>query len=74
MLKLDRGATFVGMGFEIVGLLLLGVWLGGFIDKKFALNGMGTAGMVILALVGWFIHLVQLLKKYQNDQDQPPKS
>ena len=71
-MKLDKRAAFVGIGFEIIALLIVGVWLGGWLDKKFQLNGMGTAGLVILAMVLWFIQLLQMLKNLQNDRDQNP--
>ena len=67
---MDRRAVFVGMGFEIVGLLLVGVWAGAYFDKKFNLQGMATAGLVVLALILWFLHLLQLIKNINNDQDQ----
>lgn len=60
-------AVFVGIGFELIGLLLGAAFLGRYLDEKFALKGLMTAGLVILALVGWLIHLVVLLKGFQAD-------
>lgn len=64
-------AAFVGIGFELIGLLLGAAFLGRYLDQKFAFQGLVTAGLVILALVGWLIHLILLLKGL--DSNSPGK-
>lgn len=61
-------AAFVGIGFEVVGLLIASVWVGGWLDTKFQLKGMATAGLVVLALAGWFVHIIWMLKRFEKDE------
>lgn len=61
-------AAFVGIGFEVVGLIIAAVWLGGWLDTHYGLKGMATAGLVICALVGWFIHILWMLKRFEKDE------
>ena len=65
-------AVFVGIGFEIVALILVAVWLGGHLDRHFALAGLGTVFMIILAMVAWMVHVFVLLKQLNQKQNQPP--
>jgi len=67
----NKMAVFVGIGFEIIGILVLAAWAGGWLDKAYGLKGMGTAGLVILGLIGWLVHLLYLLKDFENDQSEP---
>lgn len=60
-------AAFVGIGFEVVGLIIAAVWAGGWLDARYNLKGMATAGLVIVALVGWFVHILWMLKSFEKD-------
>ena len=64
----NKSIAFVGIGFEIIALLIAGVTIGGAIDRRFNLKGLGTAVMVIASLVLWFIHLIHLLKSMNQDR------
>ena len=68
MAQPNRMVAFVGIGFELIGLLLGGAFLGQYLDREFGVAGLWTAGMVILGLVGWLVHLVILLKGYQSTE------
>lgn len=63
-----RGLVFTGIGFELVGLVIGAVTLGGVLDEKFDLKGIGTAGLIILCFIGWFCHLIVLLKGYMKHE------
>lgn len=63
-------AAFISIGFEIIGILLIAAWLGSWLDTAYELKGMGTAGLVILGLVGWLVHLLYMLKDLDNDQSE----
>lgn len=68
-MKKSQLLVFVSIGFEIVGLILAAVYIGKYLDEKHQLNGLGTGGMVILALSGWLVRIIMMLKKIQ-DQDE----
>lgn len=61
--------AFVSIGFEIVGLILVAVYLGAYLDEKYQLKGLGTGGMVIVALTGWLVRIILMLKKIQSDEE-----
>ncbi|MGE0763222.1 MAG: AtpZ/AtpI family protein [Bdellovibrionales bacterium] len=73
-MKLPRNspfAVFAGIGFEIVGLILGAVWLGGYLDRKFGLQGIFTLILILLAATGWMLHVFFLLRRLnQNSSDQ----
>ncbi len=70
MAEKNKMAAFVGIGFEIIGILLLAAWAGSWLDTAYDLKGMGTAGLVILGLVGWLVHLLYMLKGLDTDQSE----
>ena len=57
----------MGMGIEAVAAVLGGFWLGLHVDSYLGQRGLGPALGSILALVGWFIHLLQVLKRYDEE-------
>lgn len=60
--------VFVGIGFELVGLILAGLMLGQHLDKTYDLNGLSTAGISLIVLAGWLVHLVYLIKQFQKNE------
>lgn len=62
-----RGIAFVGMGFELAGLMVGALYLGQAIDNYYSTKGLAVAGLTIVVLAGWLVHLVVLLKKYTRD-------
>lgn len=68
-----KAAVFMGMGFELVCLVLGGAYLGGFVDRYMQWKGYATAGLIIAFLVSWFYHLVILMRNMgeaDDDSDQ----
>jgi hypothetical protein len=59
--------VFAGMGFELIGLVLGSLWLGTVLDEHFQTKGMWVAGMSVLALAGWILHLIQMLKMVERN-------
>ena len=72
--KNTKALVFAGMGFELVGLILAGLYLGQYLDKNFGFGGLGTAAMAMLVLASWIWHLVILLKKFNEDDHAEPDS
>ena len=73
---MKKGIVFMGMGFELLGVILGGLYVGDLLDKQMSWPGYGTAGVVVACLVSWMVHLVYMLKKFMaetpDDQtDQP---
>ncbi len=65
-MKKNKYVIFASIGFELIALLLLALWLG----KKLADNGYGAASQafcVLGAFLIWFISLMVKLKKIQKN-------
>jgi F0F1-type ATP synthase assembly protein I len=62
-------AILVSMGFELFGIVLVGVIVGGWLDEKYGWNRMGTLGLILLGFVGWFTHLIVALRALEKDEE-----
>ena len=69
-----KALVFVGMGFELVGIILGALYLGKEIDEYYQLAGLATAGLSLLVLAGWLYHLVILLKRFQKGLEDHSES
>lgn len=65
----NKSMVFMGLGFELVLLVLGGAYLGGFIDKYFGWAGYGSAGIILVFMISWFYHLIILLKRINEEDD-----
>lgn len=65
--------VFVGMGFELVGLIIACLFIGQWVDNTYGTKGLGVAGFSVLALVGWLVHLIQLLKQVEKESEDLSK-
>jgi F0F1-type ATP synthase assembly protein I len=63
----NKGMVFMGMGFELVIMVLAGAYLGQFIDAHFGWQGYSTAVLILVFLCSWFYHLLFMLKKINED-------
>ena len=60
-MKKNKYIVFIAIGFELVGLILVAIWLGDYLSK----NGYGKSSMaftVLAAFLIWFISLMVKLK------------
>ncbi|MGE0526505.1 MAG: hypothetical protein AB7G93_02130 [Bdellovibrionales bacterium] len=72
---MDKALVFFGVGFELVALCIGGIFLGGEIDKYMGWSGGGgTVALILILLIGWFIHLFILLRRFDQDVDPNSKS
>ncbi len=65
-----RSALFLGMGFEVLGAIAGGYYLGHAIDAKY--NAFGSYGgplLAVLGLVGWMIHLIWIVRKLEKEDE-----
>lgn len=58
---------FMGMGFELLSITIGALYVGDIIDKHFGWPGYGVAGLTILVMIGWFVHLGVLLRRFMDD-------
>lgn len=64
---MNKYMLFIGVGFELIGLIVVSVVIAGWLEQKIPSKGLITAGLVILSLIGWFIHIIILLKRVPKD-------
>ena len=69
---MDKGIMFLGIGFELIMMCVGGAYLGNMIDQKMGWNNIATASLVIILLIGWFIHLFVLIRRYEKDNHADP--
>ena len=55
--------VFVSIGFELIGAVLVALYLSEYLEKKYPTKGLLTMGLIFLVLAGWFVHITYLLKK-----------
>ncbi|MCB0391731.1 MAG: AtpZ/AtpI family protein [Bdellovibrionales bacterium] len=67
--KRKKGYVFVGMGFELLSMVLAAVFLGRYLDKAIGIKGLATVTLVFMFMGVWFYRLIQLIKMYQKDED-----
>ena len=71
---MNKGFIFLGIGFELVSLCLAAIYLGGHIDTYMHWNGYATLSLMLSMLLGWFVHLFVLLKRFEESENDAPKS
>jgi hypothetical protein len=62
---------FVGMGIELVGIMIACLYIGQRVDQQYGLKGLGLAGFSLFGLAGWLIHIVRLTKSLENAKENP---
>lgn len=63
---MKKGLVFMGMGFELVGLIFGCLYLGQMLDKQMHWPGYGVALFVIAGLISWMVHLIYLLRRFME--------
>lgn len=66
---MNKYIVFVGIGFELIGLILISVYAGEYLEAKYATKGLWVAGLILLSLVGWMIHLMYMLKNTNKNRN-----
>ncbi len=70
-----KGLVFMGVAFELVGMCFGGYFLGEYIDEKMGWKNWAATYLVLILLVGWFVHLIYLLRRFEKDvEDSKPQS
>jgi len=71
---MQKGLVFMGMGFELLGLILGGYLVGNAIDTHFGWSGYAMAGVIVICMISWMIHLVYLLKRFMAEASDDTQS
>lgn len=69
MSRKEKILAFSGIGIEIVVLMVAATQFGGFLDQKYPSQGLWTAALVVMALIGWVVHITIQLKALNQDKD-----
>jgi F0F1-type ATP synthase assembly protein I len=68
-----KAAILISMGFEIIGVVLVAVYVGQWLDDKYHLGGLGLVGLIVIGFVGWLTHVlvaVRSLDDSKSDQKE----
>jgi len=65
---MNKYIVFAGVGFELVGLIVISVYAGEYLDQIKPTKGLWVAGLILLSFVGWMIQLVYMLKKTEKQK------
>jgi len=69
-----KGIVFLGVSFELVALCVGGYYLGELVDEKMHWKNFASSYLVLLLLIGWFVHLIYLLQRFEKEnEDFDPK-
>jgi len=66
---MQKYLIFVSIGFELIGLVLAGIYVSGWLEERYKTGGFITMGVLFLVLIGWFVHITYMLKKAQKNTD-----
>ncbi len=65
-MKKNKYIIFATIGFELISLILVSIWLGDYLVKQ-GFNKAMPALCVVIAFVVWFTSLIFKLKNLKND-------
>ena len=68
-MKQNKYLVFLGMGMELVGLVLTSVYVGQKIDVEYGTKGLALVGLSMASLAGWIAHIVLLSKKLEKSKE-----
>ena len=67
-MKNNKYVVFATIGFELISLILLSLWLGNYLTKQ-GYGATAEAFCVVVAFLIWFISLIIKLKKINSDKN-----
>lgn len=62
--------VFASIGFELVGLMVASIFLGEAIDRHYQTKGIAIAALMFIALASWLVHVLFLLRRFQNEDPE----
>ncbi|MGE4131385.1 MAG: hypothetical protein AB7F86_07085 [Bdellovibrionales bacterium] len=71
----NKGLVFSGMAFELVAMSIGGYYVGEYVDHYYGWKATASTYLVLILLIGWFIHLIYLLMRFEREnEDGGPES
>lgn len=71
---MGKGIVFMGVAFELVAMCVGGYFLGEFVDERMGWKNLASTYLVLVLLIGWFVHLIYLLRRFEKEnEDFGPK-
>ena len=71
---MNKYVLFIGIGFELIGLIVVSILASNYFEEKYHTKGTITAAAVLIALIGWFIHIYFLLSKVNKATEEDKKN
>lgn len=76
---MNKYVLFVSMGFELIGLIIVAIYLGGYLEDKLEIKkGLLQALLILLFLIGWFVRVIYQVKSananIDNSETKKPDS
>lgn len=65
---MNKGLIFVAIGFELLAVVLVGVYLGSSLDEYMGWQGQGFLLVTGILFCGWLFHFIKLLNKFMKDE------
>jgi len=62
----NRYIVFVGIGLELVGIIIACLFIGQKLDEAYGLKGLAMVGLSLLGLAGWLYQIVLLSKRLEK--------
>ena len=69
-MKSNPYALFIGIGVELVGIVIVMFKVGAWLDATYHWPGYGVAGGILLGLVGWLTHVILAVKKTDTEDSK----
>lgn len=66
---MNKYLPFMGMGFELVAVVMAGVYISDYLEKKFNSKGIITMFVFLGLIIVWFIHLYFMIKKANSNDE-----
>ena len=63
----NKYIVFISIGIELVGSIMVGIFLGQYLVKEFNLNKNLPVFLLLLFLILWFLRVLKLLKQTKNN-------
>ena len=64
--------VFIGMGFELLGIVLVSVWVGLWLEQKKPMRNLWPVLLVLSGLAAWFYRVIKLLKALSSSSETSP--
>ncbi len=65
---MNRYVVFIGIGTELIGIIGGAVYLSTVLEEKYNFRGMSAPILILLGFAGWFLHVMQILRKFNSDK------